>query len=58
MISRKIRNSVIAEFGGTIVHSVLMLVHSKIGPLPEFQPNEDIQTARRFTRVSHGCCRS
>jgi hypothetical protein len=45
MISRKIRNSVIAGFCGTIVHSVLMLVHSKIGPLPEFQPNEDIQRA-------------
>jgi uncharacterized protein DUF6789 len=45
MITRKIRNSVIAGCCGTIVHSVLMLVHSKIGPLPEFQPKEDIQRA-------------
>ena len=25
------------------MHSLLLLVHSKTGPLPEFQPNEDIQ---------------
>ena len=27
------------------MHSLLMLVHSKIGPLPGFQPNNDIQRA-------------
>ena len=26
-----------------MVHSLLALVHSKTGPLPEFQPNEDFQ---------------
>jgi Family of unknown function (DUF6789) len=39
----KIRNSFIAGFCGTAVHSILLLVHSKSGPLPEFQPNEDIR---------------
>jgi hypothetical protein len=43
MILRKIRNSIIAGFCGTVAHSLLMLVHSKTGPLPEFQPNDDIQ---------------
>ena len=27
------------------MHSLLMLVHSKTGPLPEFQPNDDFQKA-------------
>jgi hypothetical protein len=40
---RRIRNSIIAGLCGTVVHSLLLLVHSKTGPLPEFQPNEDIQ---------------
>lgn len=39
----KIRNSFIAGLCGTAVHSILLLVHSKSGPLPEFQPNEDIR---------------
>jgi Family of unknown function (DUF6789) len=43
MIVRKIRNSIIAGFCGTAAHSLLMLIHSKTGPLPGFQPNEDIQ---------------
>ena len=38
-----IRNSLIAGLCGAAVHSLLMLVHSKTGPLPEFQPNKDIQ---------------
>jgi hypothetical protein len=38
-----IRNSVIAGLCGTVVHSLLALVHSKTGPLPEFQPNDDFQ---------------
>ena len=41
----KIRNSVIAGFCGTAVHSLLMLVHSDTGPLPEFQPNDDFHRA-------------
>ena len=43
MIGRKIRNAFIAGFCGTAVHSLLILVHSRSGPLPGFQPNEDIQ---------------
>lgn len=39
----KIRNSFIAGLCGTAVHSILLLVHSKSGPLPKFQPNEDIR---------------
>ncbi len=39
----KIRNSIIAGFCGTALHSLLLLVHSKTGPLPDFQPNEDIR---------------
>ncbi len=39
----KIRNSIIAGFCGTALHSLLLLVHSKTGPLPNFQPNEDIR---------------
>ncbi len=42
-ILTKLRNSFIAGLCGTAVHSLLLLVHSKTGPLPEFQPNEDIQ---------------
>jgi hypothetical protein len=34
---RKVRNSVIAGLCGTTVHSILMLVHSRFGPLREFQ---------------------
>ena len=45
MILTKIRNSLIAGLCGTSVHSLLVLVHSKTGPLPEFQPNDDIQRA-------------
>ena len=41
----KIRNAFIAGLCGTAMHSLLMLVHSKIGPLPGFQPNDDIQRA-------------
>jgi hypothetical protein len=43
MTVRKIRNAFIAGFCGTLVHSLLVLVHSRSGPLPGFQPNEDIQ---------------
>lgn len=43
MTPTKIRNSLIAGLCGTSVHSLLALVHSKTGPLPEFQPNYDIQ---------------
>jgi hypothetical protein len=45
MIVRKIRNALIAGFCGTVVHSLLILAHSRSGPLPGFQPNEDIQRA-------------
>ena len=41
----RIRNSVIAGLCGTAVHSLLALVHSKTGPLPEFQPNDDFRRA-------------
>ena len=41
----RIRNAFIAGLCGTAAHSLLMLVHSKTGPLPEFQPNEDLQRA-------------
>jgi hypothetical protein len=41
----RIRNSVIAGLCGTVVHSLLALVHSKTGPLPEFQPNDDFRRA-------------
>ena len=30
---------------GTVAHSLLALVHSKTGPLPEFQPNDDLRRA-------------
>ena len=43
MIGRKLRNAFIAGFCGTLVHSLLMLIHNRSGPLPGFQPNEDIQ---------------
>lgn len=43
MIGRKIRNAFIAGLCGTVVHSLLILIHSRSGPLPGFQPNEDIQ---------------
>lgn len=43
MTLTKIRNSLIAGLCGTSVHSLLALVHGKTGPLPEFQPNYDIQ---------------
>ncbi len=48
MLPRKIRNAFVAGFCGTIAHSLLMLVHGKAGPLPEFQPNEDIQRVVRW----------
>ena len=41
----RIRNSFIAGLCGTAAHWLLLLAHSKTGPLPEFQPNEDIQQA-------------
>jgi hypothetical protein len=41
----RIRNSLIAGLCGTAVHSLLVLVHSKTGPLPEFQPNDDLRRA-------------
>lgn len=43
MTGKKLRNAFIAGFCGTVVHSLLLLIHSKSGPLPGFQPNEDIQ---------------
>jgi hypothetical protein len=43
MIMRRIRNSLIAGLCGAAVHSLLVLVHGKTGPLPEFQPNADIE---------------
>jgi len=43
MTFKKIRNAFIAGFCGTVVHSLLILLHSRSGPLPGFQPNEDIQ---------------
>ena len=39
----RIRNSLIAGLCGASVHSLLVLVHGKSGPLPEFNPNDDIQ---------------
>ena len=45
MSRTRIRNSVIAGLCGTVVHSLLSLVHSKTGPLPEFQPNDDFRRA-------------
>ena len=33
----------IAGLCGASVHSLLVLVHGKRGPLPEFNPNDDIQ---------------
>ena len=45
MILTRIRNSFVAGLCGTAAHSLLLLVHSKSGPLPDFQPNEDIQQA-------------
>ena len=41
----RIGNSVIAGLCGTVVHSLLALVHSKTGPLSEFQPNDDFRRA-------------
>lgn len=43
MVLTKIRNSMIAGLCGISMHSLLALVHGKTGPLPEFQPNYDIQ---------------
>jgi len=43
MTFRKIRNAFIAGFFGMAVHSLLILLHGRSGPLPGFQPNEDIQ---------------
>ena len=43
MTFRKIRNAFIAGLCGTVVHSLLILLHSRSGPLPGFQPNEDVQ---------------
>lgn len=43
MTGKKLRNAFIAGFCGTVVHSLLLLIHSSSGPLPGFQPNEDIQ---------------
>ena len=45
MIPTRIRNSFIAGLCGTVAHWLLALVHSKTGPLPAFQPNDDIQRA-------------
>lgn len=45
MILARIRNSFIAGLCGTAAHSLLVLVHSKTGPLPNFQPNDDIKRA-------------
>jgi hypothetical protein len=45
MILTRIRNSFVAGLCGTAAHGLLVLVHSKTGPLPEFQPNDDIQRA-------------
>lgn len=45
MVCRKIRNGLVAGFCGTVVHSLLVLIHSGAGPLPGFQPNDDIQRA-------------
>jgi len=42
-MGKRIGNAFIAGFCGTVVHSLLLLVHSTRGPLPGFQPNEDIQ---------------
>lgn len=44
-MGKRIRNALIAGFCGTVVHSLLLLVHGTRGPLPGFQPNEDIQRA-------------
>lgn len=43
MVGRKVRNAFIAGFCGMVVHSLLILIHNRSGPLPGFQPNEDIQ---------------
>lgn len=43
MIGKRVRNAFIAGFCGTVVHSLLLRIHSTRGPLPAFQPNEDIQ---------------
>jgi hypothetical protein len=43
MIGRKLRNAFIAGFCGMIAHSLLILLHGRDGPLPGFQPNDDIQ---------------
>jgi hypothetical protein len=45
MILTRIRNSFIAGLCGTVAHGLLVLVHDKTGPLPDFQPNEDIRRA-------------
>jgi hypothetical protein len=44
-LTKTIRNSLIAGLCGTAMHSLLMLIHDKTGPLPGFQPNEDIRRA-------------
>lgn len=43
MTLTKIRNSLITGLCGASVHSLLALIHGTTGPLPEFQPNDDIQ---------------
>jgi hypothetical protein len=45
MLGARIRNVVVAGFCGTVAHSLLLLVHNRTGPLPGFQPNNDIQWA-------------
>ena len=39
----KIRNSILAGFCGTLAHTLLMLLKTKIGLLPAFQPYDDLQ---------------
>lgn len=46
---KRIRNSLVAGLCGMLVHSALMLVHSRTGPLPEFRPDSDMQ--RALTRL-------
>ena len=53
MTLRRMRNSFIAGLCGTAVHSLLLLIHSKTGPLPEFQPNEDIQRGLSWLTGTH-----
>jgi len=42
---KRIKNSLLAGLCGMLVHSALMLVHSRTGPLPEFRPDSDMQEA-------------